>query len=199
MPGGWILSTSTACRLPPRQRARSRCVPLPGQVSISLLGRLGNAGLSSTEGIRVQSRQAHVRVQPQYCWGLAEVGRWPGGCHFNRHPQWCAVARRVGRLCRPWRQMWRSYGEQRAHGHAPGAVADGGLECMEWRRACIFPAAICIWSQEWRKWDAERPYDAPEMALMGTFPGLEEARDTRDYLRIFSKNLVLCRYLCYFT
>jgi hypothetical protein len=72
-------------------------------------------------------------------------------------------------------------------------------ECMGWPEACMFSRLVCRWALEWRKWDTERPHDAPEMALMGTFPGLEEARNTCDYLRIFRKNLILCMYLYYFT
>ena len=72
-------------------------------------------------------------------------------------------------------------------------------ECMGWPEACMFSRLVCRWALECRKWGAERPSEASEMALMGTCQGLEEARDTRDYLRIFRKNLILCMYLCYFT
>ena len=72
-------------------------------------------------------------------------------------------------------------------------------ECMGWPEACMFSRLVCRWALECRKWGAERPSEASEMALMGTCPGLEEARDTRDYLRIFRTNLILCMYLCYFT
>lgn len=38
-------------------------------------------------------------------------------------------------------------------------------ECMGWPEACMFSRLVCRWALECRKWGAERPSEASEMAL----------------------------------